>query len=233
MIESTNHPRNQILCQLSQVERDSILSCMELVELDNRESLYEPNQQIENAYFPDSGLMSVVTLVRDGPSVEAAIIGKEGMVGTPLILGVTTTTTRAFCQVPGRAWRIGADDLLRQVATYPSLLVLLHRYTQILFDVMAQTTACNSLHSIEERCARWLLLTSDRMDCDTFLLTQEFLATMLGVRRAGVSIVAKTFQTAGLIDYKLGKVIILDRLGLEDVTCECYAVVHSLLNKSN
>jgi CRP-like cAMP-binding protein len=204
---------------------------MELVELDHRESLYEPNEQIENAYFPDRGLMSLVTVVQDGTSVEAAIVGNEGMVGTPLILGASTSTTRAICQVPGRAWRIGADDLLRQVALNSNLSLLLHRYTQTLFDMMAQTSACNSLHSIEERCARWLLLTRDRMDSDSFLLTQEFLAIMLGVRRAGVSKVAKTLQTAGLIDYKLGRIAILDRPGLVEVSCECYAVVHGLLNK--
>jgi CRP-like cAMP-binding protein len=202
---------------------------MELLEFDIKEPLYEPNEQIEHAYFPDSGLMSLVTLVHEGPSVEAATIGNEGFVGTPLILGATTTVTRAFCQVAGRAWRISAADLLRQVAANESLSVILLRYTQTLFDVMAQTTACNRLHSIEERCARWLLLTADRMDSDKFMLTQEFLATMLGVRRAGVNEVAMTLQNTGLIVYKLGRITILNRDELKKVSCECYAIVHQIL----
>jgi CRP-like cAMP-binding protein len=223
-------PRNRLLCMLGEKERKSILSCMELLEFDIKESLYEPNERIEHAYFPDSGLVSIVSLVQDGSSVEAATIGNEGFVGTPLILGAPTSTTRAFCQIHGHAWRISAADLMREVETNESLSLLLYRYTQSLFDLMAQTAACNQLHSISERCARWLLLTHDRMDSDTFRLTQEFLATILGVRRASVNEVARTLQNAGLINYALGKITILDRKGLEQISCECYPIVRRVLN---
>lgn len=226
--------RNWILAKLNKLERESIISCMELFDIEPREVLYEPDRAMENAYFPESGIMSIVTLIRDGPSVEAATVGYEGMVGIPLVLGSdTTTTTRAFCQISGRVWRISADDLHKQMRQSPTLCTCLFQYAQTLFDLLAQSTACNRLHSIEERCARWLLLTHDRMDSDTYQLTQESLATMLGVRRAGVSLVAQTLQSAGLIEYRHGKVTIKDRENLETVSCECYSVVRKAYEKLN
>lgn len=205
---------------------------MELIEFDIREPLYEPNTLIDTAYFPDSGMISIVCLTADGPSIEAVTVGREGFVGLPLILGATTTPTRAFCQVPGRCWSLPAAELLRHVETDPEFSLLLRQYAQTVFDLMAQSTACNCLHSIEERCARWLLITHDRVDTNSFQLTQEFLATMIGVRRSSVNLIAKTLQTAGLIDYKHGKIEILDREGLEQVSCGCYAIVREAFHKT-
>lgn len=208
-----------------------MLPCMELVEFEIREPLYEPNTPIETAYFPDSGCMSLITKLKDGTGVEAMTVGREGMVGLPLILGVETSPTHAICQVPGHAWCIAAADLLNFIEINANFFLLLRQYAQTVFDSMAQSAACNRLHTIEERCARWLLLTHDRMESDTFQLTQEFLATMLGVHRPGVSLVAKTLQNAALIDYKHGKITILDREGLEQVCCECYSAVRDGFKK--
>jgi len=228
---SVQTPRNQILAKLSPKELSSLLSCMELEVMDIRDPLYEADTPIERAYFPESGVMSIVTLTEDGPSVEAVTVGWEGMIGLPLILGAKTTPTRAFCQVPGRAYSIAAADLLRHVERSADLSLSLRRYAQTVFDLMAQSTACNRLHTIEERCARWLLMTQDRMESDSFQLTQEFLATMLGVHRPGVSLVAKTLQKAGLIDYKHGTVTVIDRPALEQVSCACYRVVRTAFDK--
>jgi len=208
-----------------------ILSCMSIHDIDIREPLYESNQPIDTAYFPESGVMSIVTPIEGGPYVEAATVGYEGMVGLPLILGANATPTMAFCQVAGRVWSISAADLLQHVERSAELSLALRRYTQTVFDLLAQSTACNRLHTIEERCARWLLLTQDRMSSDTFHLTQEFLAMMLGVHRPGVSLAAKGLQDANLISYKHGKVTILDGVGLEEVSCACYRIVRNAFDK--
>jgi len=208
------------------------MSCMDLHDLDIRAVLYLPNTTIETAYFPESGVMSIVTPFDDGPSVEALTVGFEGFIGLPLILSADSTLTKAFCQVPGRVWAISADNLLKNIAGSPRLSLLLRRYAQTVFDTMAQNAACNRLHTIEQRCARWLLLTHDRIESDTFSLTQEFLAIMLGVRRPGVNLVAKMLQTSGLIAYKHGKITILDRDGLEKVCCECYKTVRNSILKA-
>jgi CRP-like cAMP-binding protein len=230
--ETEYSPRNHILAKLKKDSLKVLLLSMELVEFDIREPLYEPNTLIDTAYFPDTGMISIVCLTTDGPSIEAATVGREGFVGVPLILGATTTPTKAFCQVPGLCWSVSAADLLRHVEIDAEFSLLLRQYAQTVFDLMAQSTACNCLHSIEERCARWLLITHDRVDSNSFQLTQEFLATMIGVRRSSVNLIARTLQAAGLIDYRHGKIVILNREGLEQVSCGCYAIVRDAFNKT-
>lgn len=229
--KSKYRPRNQILSSLKPADLRAILTCMELVEIDAREPLYESNAPIEYAYFPEDGVMSIVIPMEDGPSVEAATVGYEGMVGLPLILGAEATPTMALCQVPGKVWSISAKDLAKHIEQNKDLSLALRRYAQTVFDLLAQSTACNRLHSIDERCARRLLLTMDRMSTDTFQLTQEFLAMMLGVYRPGVSLAAKRLQEANLITYKHGKVTILDREGLEEVSCSCYRIIREAYEK--
>jgi CRP-like cAMP-binding protein len=230
--ETEDSPRNHILSKLTKDSLRVLLPNMELVEFDIREPLYEPNSSIDTVYFPDTGMISIVCLTADGPSIEAVTVGREGFIGLPLILGATTTPTRAFCQIPGRCWSVPAADFLRHVDADAEFSLLLRKYAQTVFDLMAQSTACNCLHSIEERCARWLLITHDRMDTNSFQLTQEFLATMIGVRRSSVNLIARTLQSAGLIDYRHGKIVILDREGLELVSCGCYAIVRDAFNKT-
>jgi CRP-like cAMP-binding protein len=163
--------------------------------------------------------------MEDGTVVELATVGNEGMVGLPVFLGGDTMPLKAFVQIPGDAMRMKADVFKDSVNQGSPLHGLLQRYTQALFNQVAQSTACNRVHSIEERCCRWLLMTRDRVESDGFPLTQEFLSQMLGVRRPSVSVVAAILQKAGLIRYSRGRITILDREGLEAAACECYAII--------
>jgi CRP-like cAMP-binding protein len=160
--------------------------------------------------------------MQDGQTIEAATVGKEGMVGVPLLLGTNQIPLQVIVQIPGDALRIKADVFKAQVSWGCPLHTLLLRYMQTLMNQISQTAACNRLHSIEARCCRWLLMTQDRVESDSFPLTQEFLSYMLGVRRASVSEVATTLQKSGLINYHRGQITIRDRKGLEAASCECY-----------
>ncbi|MEP0776537.1 Crp/Fnr family transcriptional regulator [Microcoleus sp. ZQ-A2] len=190
-----------------------------------------PNEPIEYVYFPNSGIISLVNLTEDGGTVEAATVGNEGMVGLPLLLGTDRMIGQAITQIVGDALRMKADVFKQEVTPATLLYSLLLRYTQALMNLISQSVACNCLHSVEERCCRWLLLCQDRVESGEFPLTQEFLAQMLGVRRASVSVVAATLQKAGLIRYRRGKITILDRLGLEAASCECYQIVKQELDR--
>ena len=217
---------NGILKKLEPEIRDMIFDRAELIELDVKDIAYESEEPISHAYFPESGVISIVTPIQENSAVEAATVGNEGMVGIPLVLQAHSSHTRAICQVPGRMRRLTAEQF-QYCLRNAHLTRLLLRYTQTFLDLLAQTSACNRLHTIEERCARWLLLVHDRVqptNGDTFPLTQEFLAQMLGVRRSGVNLTAGIIQRAGLISYVRGKVTIIDRNGLENVSCECYKV---------
>ncbi|HEX3302482.1 MAG TPA: Crp/Fnr family transcriptional regulator [Thermomicrobiales bacterium] len=188
--------------------------------------LWESGATIHSLYFPRTCVISLLTTLSDEQPVEAATVGREGMVGTPVVLGVRVTNAQALAQVPGIAIRLDAErflsDLRRSNGAFSGLLL---RYAQALHEQTAQSVACNRRHPIEERCARWLLMTQDRVGANQFPLTQEFLAFMLGVRRASVTVAAGILQQAGLISYQRGKISILDREGLEAASCECYAVV--------
>lgn len=181
--------------------------------------------------FPESGVVSLLQPMQDGSLVEIANIGNEGMVGVSLALGVARTGEIAFCQVEGTSWRIGADNFLVLTKQHSELHALCQRYAVTLFDQVARNTGCNRTHSIEERCARWLLLTQDRCHSNQFVLTQEFLSLMLGVSRSGVNLAAGILAKAQLISYVRGKVTILDREGLESVSCECYAELVSYFHR--
>lgn len=229
MIESSSQlqMRNTLLEKLSSKERDSLFPSMELTEFSPREIVYAPRQHLNYAYFPETCVMSLITVLDDGTEIEAATIGNEGMIGIPLILAGNQMTSKVVCQIAGSASRTSADELVKALDAHPALFLSLRKYAHALFELLTQSTACNRLHTIEQRCARWLLSTHDRIDGDTFFLTHEFLATMLGVRRPGVSLVAKSLQDSGLVSYKHGKMTIRDRNGLEGVSCECYAAVKS------
>lgn len=229
MIESANltQIRNTLLEKLSSEERESLFPSIELTEFSTKELVYAPRQSLNYAYFPETCVMSLITVLEDGTEIEAATIGNEGMIGIPLILAGNRMTSKVVCQIAGSAWRIPAEELTKALESHPALFLNLRKYAQALFELLAQSTACNRLHTIEQRCARWLLSTHDRIEGDTFFLTHEFLATMLGVRRPGVSLVAKSLQDNGLVSYKHGKMTIKDRNGLEGISCECYATVRN------
>jgi CRP-like cAMP-binding protein len=190
-----------------------------------RDLLFEPNKQIDHVYFPEEGVASILTVLADGSLIEAATVGYEGMVGLPVFLGAERSTSKSFWQVPGRALVMKADDLREEIQKRSQLVDRLNLYTQAFFTQLAQSVSCNRVHNVEQRCARWLLMTHDRVTGDSFTLTHEFLAQMLGVRRAGVTEVAGRLQDAGLINYSRGRISIRNRKGLEKLSCECYRIV--------
>jgi CRP-like cAMP-binding protein len=217
---------NLLLRLLSPVERRTVESEMEDVELKMREILFQGNAAIDSVYFPLSGVMSLVLGGAEKP-VEVGTIGNEGMVGTPVFLGAAMSPTQSFAQVPGRALRVSAKDFRALVERMPRFQRVIARYTQALINQISQTVACNLLHSVEQRMCRWLLITHDRVGSDEFPMTQEFLAQMLGVRRASVSVVAAMLQRDGLISYLHGRIRVLDRAALERASCICYVLVRN------
>jgi len=216
--------RNRLLGALVAEDLDRILPSLESVPLVDGMPIYEPNKPISHVYFPISGVVSLVSEMREG-TVEVGAIGREGMTGLPLVLHASTMPSRAFVQVPGHAYRIRGADLVAILRSAPRIERLVYRYILALFDQAAQHAACNRLHALEERCARWLLMTHDRVDGDVLPLKQQFLAEMLGVHRPAVTIAAGALQKAGVIRYTRGKVTVLDRAALEDASCKCYGII--------
>lgn len=185
-------------------------------------------------YFPDSAVLSLIAIMADGAAAEAGTVGREGMVGLPVLLGVGSSPLTCFVQVPGNAHRVRADVFRRMAARHPALREVLQCYTHAYLCQLAQTAACNALHSLHARCARWILMTDDRASADDhaaalqgFTLKQQSLAYMLGVRREGVSGAARRLRAAGLIRYARGHMTVVDRAGLEAMTCECYDAVRA------
>jgi CRP-like cAMP-binding protein len=218
---------NRLLAALPEDELERLLPQFELVELAFKQPCYEAGEPIRHVHFPLRGVVSLVAVLQGGGVIEVSTVGNEGMVGLPIFLGAETSPMAAFCQIPGRAARMGAAALREAVRDGAALVRVLHRYTQALMTQLSQSVACNRLHPLQERCARWLLTTHDRAKADEFPMTHEFLAQMLGVRRAGVTEAARALQQAGCIRYHRGRVTIVDRTGLEDVSCECYRIIRA------
>ncbi|HUZ69738.1 MAG TPA: Crp/Fnr family transcriptional regulator [Candidatus Saccharimonadales bacterium] len=192
--------------------------------------LFDPGQVITSVYFPLDGVVSLVTPLADGNIVEVATIGNEGMVGVPLVAG-GSLAVRAISQVGGRTLRMDASTFIAELERLPGFRKLIQRYVQALFGQISQAAACNRLHSNEERLSRWLLMSHDRVGVDSFPITHEFLGQMLGSRRATVTLSAGLLQAAGLIRYHRGRVTIVDRAGLEGVSCECYGIIKAALDR--
>jgi CRP-like cAMP-binding protein len=192
-----------------------------------KDHVFRRDEPISHVAFVLSGVVSIVTpaLDDDGGSIEVATVGNEGMVGLPLFLGTPRAALDAFVQVPGELLLMSARHFAQWLEDEPRLTRVLNLYTQALITQIAQSSACNRLHPVQERCARWLLMTHDRVNSDSFSLTHEFLAQMLGVRRASVSTTAAALQGEGLIRYERGIIEILDRPRLEDAACECYQII--------
>ena len=203
----------------------------EIITAKRGDLIYEPGRPIRQVYFPADMILSVISIMKNGDRVEVGTIGNEGMGGLPAFLESESSPHTVFVQVSGEG-RVVDVDRLRDVAdASPEVQTMLHRYTQSFLNQSSQSAACNRMHSIEERCARWLLMTHDRVGRDAFDLTQEFLADMLGVRRAGVTVVCGALQRAGFIRYRRGHIAILDRAKLEEVTCECYGRVRAEVDR--
>jgi len=214
--------KNEILLGLPAGECESIFSQLTSIELRTHDLLHEPGETIKFAYFLNSGLASVVSVLSDGKSVEVGLTGKEGFVGMPLVAGFSTSPTRTVVQIGGSALRVSAEGLTRALRQCKTLEQRLQRYVQFLAMQATHVAACNRLHEVDERLARWLLMCQDRISSDTVPLTQELISHMLGTRRSSVTVAAGTLQKAGLITYKRGMVNIKNRANLMDAACECY-----------
>jgi len=216
---------NRLLAALAPADLARLRPHLELVLLPQRQVLSEPHTPIEHAYFPQQGFVSLVQPMADKSMVEVGIIGREGLVGSPVLLGVSTSPVTAMVQAPGEALRIPASVLLKEVARSDQLSGVLLRYVQALHVQVSQTAACNGRHTLAERLARWLLMAHDRVAGDDLPLSHEFLAMMLGMRRSGVTVAVAALKKAGLIDNGHARITILDRQGLEEAACECYRAV--------
>jgi CRP-like cAMP-binding protein len=226
---ANGRPRNLILAALPADEYARLVPKLERVSLPLRFVVCDINKPIEHVYFPETCVGSQLSIMQDGSGVETATIGYEGMTGLALFLSGEDSVEHTFMQIPGDAYRLKARDFLEAVnggiGGRTALAVMLGRYTQALYTLAAQTSGCNRVHTMRQRCARWLLQSHDRVGADEFPLTQHFLAQMLGVRRATVTEAAGSLQEDGLIEYRYGKVRIRDRAGLESVVCECYQII--------
>jgi CRP-like cAMP-binding protein len=217
--------RNRLLLGLPREELEVISPDLEPVELRLRQVLHEPFERIAFVYFVQDGVASMVNEPENGDVVEFATVGPEGMVGFPVLLDTHSVPSRCFIQIPGHGLRMKTADFERALPRTPRLHRMLLRYTMALLNQASQSTSCNRLHEVQERCARWLLQTHDRVEGDTFPLTQEFLAQMLGVHRPTVSVAAAMLQNAGLIRYVRGQITIVNREGLEAASCRCYRFI--------
>jgi CRP-like cAMP-binding protein len=224
-----DHPltRNGVLAGLPERELVRLAERAELVQVRTRDEIYRPEGPIESVYFPLDAVFSMVAVTDGEAVVEVATIGLEGMVGLPLFLGAPTSPHAMFCQIPGYAARMSGDDLREVLRDDGQLHARLNRYAQATMVQIAQNVVCNNTHPAEQRAARWLLMTQDRVGQPEFPLTQEFLAQMLGVRRPTVSEIAGRLQDRSLISYRRGVITVADRAGLEAATCACYAVVRA------
>jgi CRP-like cAMP-binding protein len=221
----TAHPQNQILDALSPSARERLLPHLQVVELPLGMVLYESGDTLRHIYFPTDSIVSLLYVLEDGASAEIAVVGNDGAIGVALFMGGETTTNRAIVQSAGSAYRLTGSRLKQEFERHGEMLHILLRYTQALITQMAQTAVCNRHHSVDQQLCRWLLLSLDRLSSNQLVMTQELIANMLGVRREGVTEAAGKLQKLGVIDYRRGHITVLDRPKLEQLSCECYAVV--------
>jgi CRP-like cAMP-binding protein len=224
-----NHIHNQILLDLPPRERDLVLPKLEFVRLTTHQILHEVGDTMKSGYFCESGMISILSVFPDGKSVEVGLVGNEGFAGLPLTVGFYSAPTRAVVQIEATAFRVDADVLSALLRQCPTLDQKLQQRAQILTMEVMQIAACNRLHDVEERLARWLLMCADRVGADSLPLTQELLSQMLGTRRSSVTIAAGVLQKAGIIAYTRGEVEIVNRASLEDAACECYELMQRQL----
>jgi CRP-like cAMP-binding protein len=218
-------PRNRILALLPPDEYAALLEQLELVQLESRQLVFDVDRPIEHVYFPEACVVSIVGVMSDGTAVETATIGNEGMAGLPVFLDTDQMSAQAFAQIPGPAFRLAVPAFRAILARSPRLNRALNWYTQALFTFVAQSSACNRVHTMRQRCARWLLHTHDRIGRDEYPLTHQFLSQMLGVRRATVTEAMGGLQESGAVNYEMGRLRIRDRAQLERAACECYSII--------
>jgi CRP-like cAMP-binding protein len=223
--------KNRLLWSFSAAERERLRPSMQSVTLTLGQVVYESGESLDYVYFPTTSVVSYLYTTRDGSIAEMALVGNDGVVGIALFLGGDTISHRAVVQIGGHALKIPARVLQAEFARGGLFQHTLLLYTQALITQISQTAVCNRLHSIERRLCRWLLLCHDRVNCSEILMTQEYIANMLGARREGVTVAAGRLQDAGLIHYSRGHITIIDRKGLEATVCECYRTVEDELDR--
>ena len=223
--------QNHLLASLSGAELERLMAHLDLVQLKLGQMLYEPGGRLQHAYFPTTAIVSLHYVMESGATAESAGVGNEGVVGISLFMGGDTTPSSAVVQTAGFAYRMERRRILEEFNRAGPFQHLLLRYTQALMTQMAQSAVCNRHHSLEQQLCRWLLLTLDRLPTNELIMTQELVASMLGVRREGVTEAAGNLQRAGVISYRRGHISVLDRAGLEAHACECYAVVSKELKR--
>lgn len=223
--------KNHLLFALPVTERERLSPTLQSVSLSLGQVVYEHGEHLKHIYFPTSAVVSLLYTMRDGSTAEMGLVGNDGAVGIALFLGGETTPNRAAVQIAGDALRMPASVLRQEFARGGALQRILLRYTQALITQISQTAVCNRLHSVEQRLSRWLLLSHDRVKSTELQMTQEFISNMLGGRRESVTVAAGRLQDAGLIHYSRGRIVILDRVGLEAATCECYGIVKYELDR--
>jgi CRP-like cAMP-binding protein len=221
---------NHILLALSRQRCALLFSSLEFVRLKLHQVLHEAGEVIRSAYFLNNGLGSVLTVMPDGKSVEVGLIGREGFVGSSVVFGIRTSPLRVVVQADATAYRIDVSTLMKILPQCPDLERLIQRFAMALALQSTQLAACNRLHDVEERLARWLLMSHDRIGGETMPLTQEFLGQMLGTRRSSVSVAASILQHAGMISYTRGNVTILNETRLKEAACDCYQIIQDQKN---
>jgi CRP-like cAMP-binding protein len=216
---------NRLLATLPKKEYQRLLPSLKRTTLTFGEVLYNPDDTIRHVYFPNDSIISLLSVVADKSTLEVGMVGKEGVAGLSVFMGVNVSRTRALVQGAGSAMRMNSAAVRQEANQLGALHRLLHRYTHSLLTQISQSSACNRFHTVDARLARWLLMTGDRLGADEFRLTQDFMSNMLGVRREGVNKAAGMLQSANLVSYSRGQLKILNRLGLEAVACVCYAMI--------
>jgi CRP-like cAMP-binding protein len=224
---TTSHPLqgNGLLAALSPEDAAVLLPLLEPVRLVKDHPIFQPMEPASHVWFPDNGMISIVALDDEGSSIEVATVGREGMTGLSIVLGSQSMIYASMVQVPGDGRRIESGAFARIIEQHPSIKAMMLKYVLAAMTQMGQNAACGQLHGVEARCARWLLLAHDYVDGDTFSLTQDYIAMMLGVTRPSVSAAASALQKLGMIRYSRGMMTIVNRRGLEAVSCECYGIV--------
>ena len=219
--------KNKMLASLAASQIERIATHLSPRVFKRGQTLYNAGQRVDTIYFLENGICSIVVTMADGSSIETGIIGRDGFVGLPAVLGTGQSLGRSFIQIAGSGYAIEARTLLEEAQDVTgNLRLCLQRGVQALLTQTAQTAACNRVHDLQQRLARWLLMCHERVQSDDLSITHEFLATMLGTNRSSVTVAAGILNKAGLIDYSRGKVEIKNRQGLEEAACECYAIVH-------
>jgi CRP-like cAMP-binding protein len=230
---SNKRIENKILLAIPDGEFRTLRPHLENLELESHKVLHEAHEVLKHVYFPNDGLVSLVVVQADGKTVEAGLVGKEGLVGIPAIAGLSRSPLREVVQIRGEGLRMPVAALRELLATAPQLRDEIERFTIVLGLQIAQTAGCNRLHGVEQRLARWLLMAQDRVKSELLPITHDFLATMLGTDRPSVSLAAGVLQKAGVIEYGRGSVKITNRTGLEGLSCECYGVIQKYSSETS